>query len=205
MNKKAVAVLSLSKLSVPQKIELARFIVLSMTGNANFTTPNPTLAVITANANSLETAHLAAQGGGKDETSSMYAKETALDISLTTLASYVQGIANANFLTAESVILSAGINTKKPASARPNGFRVSAGKNPGEVQIRTNSSNRATFIMEATVTPDDENSWETLYSGTRSQFLAMDLNSGIRYYFRVAKTDKEGQGPWSTVLNIVVA
>lgn len=202
--KKAVVVLGLSKLTIPQKIEFARFIVTSMTGNANFTTPNPALLTITTNANALETAHIAAKGGGKDETAAMHAKEQLLDLSLKLLAAYVEGIANANPANAEAIALSSGMNTKKNASPRPNGFRVEHGKNAGEVNLRTNADDRAVFVWETTTTPDDEATWTTLNSSTRAHYLATGLNSGTRYYFRVAKIDKDGQGDWSNVLNIIV-
>ncbi|MGZ4034302.1 MAG: hypothetical protein ACXVPU_12505 [Bacteroidia bacterium] len=205
MNKLVVAVMGLSKFTISAKIEFQRFIVTSMTGNPSYVTPSPTLVSLTTAGNNLETAYISAKGGGKDETANMHAKEAALDLLLTSIGSYAQGIANANPLTAEAVLLSAGINTKKTATARPNGFRISAGNNSGEIQIRTDSSARAVFTMETTKTPDAEDSWEVLYSGTHSQFLTTGLDSGVRYYFRVAKTDKDGQGPWSNVLNRVVS
>jgi hypothetical protein len=54
--------LGLGTLSVTHKVELARQIVIKMTGNANFTTPVPALAAITTAANSAETAFNNAQG-----------------------------------------------------------------------------------------------------------------------------------------------
>ena len=49
--------LSLADMPIPQKIEFARQIVKSMTGNANFTTPNPTFSVVGTGATTLETAY----------------------------------------------------------------------------------------------------------------------------------------------------
>ena len=60
--KKVVVVLKLAKMPIPQKVAKARFIVTSMTGNVSFTTPSPTLAVITTNINTLETAYIVANG-----------------------------------------------------------------------------------------------------------------------------------------------
>jgi hypothetical protein len=203
--RKTVAVLGLSKLTVPQKIEHARFIVTSMTGNANFPTPSPALMVITANANALEAAFITAKGGGKDETALMHAKEQVLELSLKTLCSYVEGIANGNLSTAESVVLSSGFSTKKVPSPRANGFRITPGKNPGEIAIKTDSESRAVFTFEMTLTPEDDDSWEEIHSSTRAQFMATGLESGKRYHFRFSKTNKEGIGPWSNVLSMVAA
>lgn len=41
--------------TVPGKIQFMRQVVTQMTGNANFTTPNPALATITTKVNTLET------------------------------------------------------------------------------------------------------------------------------------------------------
>jgi len=74
--------MGLSQMPIEKKIVKTRFIVASMTGNANFTTPSPTLAIITTNVNALEAASIAAKGGGKDDTANMRAKEAVLDLSL---------------------------------------------------------------------------------------------------------------------------
>lgn len=204
MNLKQVA-LKLSRLTVPQKIESARFIVLSMTGNANFPTPSPTLASITTLTNSLETAHIAALGGGTDDTANMHAKEVVLDLSLKLLASYVEGIANANSITAEAVILSAGMPVRKSPTHLAKDFDVIPTGNPGEVKISTKYKVNATFIWQMTTNASDENSWVQITQTTQSKIIKSGLVSGTRYYFRVAMVDRTGIQPWSNVLNIIAA
>lgn len=200
--KKNVAVLGLSRLTIPQKIELGRFIVTSMTGNPNFTTPSPTLASITTNVNALETAYIAARGGGPDETSAMHARELTLEFSLNALVCYVQPIANANPANAETIILSAGMQVKKSPSPRPNGFRAAYNGNPGEVLLRTDYEKGCSFIWQRSLTPYVEESWVTMHVGTQSKFVATGLTRGTLYYFRVAKANKHGQNPWSLVVYI---
>ncbi|MGZ4035908.1 MAG: fibronectin type III domain-containing protein [Bacteroidia bacterium] len=135
----------------------------------------------------------------------MHAKEQVLLLSLKLLAAYVEGIGNASPASAEAIVLSAGINLKRQPSAHANGFRLQAGSNPGEVQMRTDSDQRAVFTWEMTTTPADDASWLVISASTRAQFLATDLVAGTRYYFRVAKTGKDGQGPWSNVLDMIAA
>ena len=200
---KAVVALGLSKLSVPQKIEFSRFLVTSITGNANFTTPMPALTVITGNISALETAYITAKGGGKDETAAMRAKGLVLDLSLKLLGSYVEGIANANPANAEAIILSAGINLKRQAATRPNGFRVVSGELAGQIQLRTDYDSRKMFTFAMTQTPADEATWQVIHTSTKSQHLVTGLESGIRYYFKYAKVGSEGQENWSNVLDII--
>ncbi|MBI4947059.1 MAG: fibronectin type III domain-containing protein [Bacteroidetes bacterium] len=189
---------------IPGKIEKARFIVTSMTGNINFTTPVPALAIITTNANNLESAYIAAQGGGVDDTANMHAKEQILDLSLKSLAAYVEGIANANPANAEAIILGAGMEVKTQAIHTARDFHVETTENPGEVKLITKFVGRATFIWQMATDPNNESSWQTIGQATQAKLVKTGLTSGTRYYFRVAVIDKDGQHPWSHVLNTIV-
>lgn len=202
--KKQVA-LKLSTLSIAKKIEKSRFIVVSMTGNANFTTPIPPLASITLNINALEAAHIAALGGGTDDTANMHAKELLLDLSLKLLAAYVEGTANPNPITAEAVILSSGMMLKTRVVHAAREFVVSITENPGEVRLMTKYSANSTFIWQIAIEPEVESGWTQITQTTQAKVVKSGLNSGTRYYFRVAKVDKFGIQPWSNVLNIIAA
>jgi hypothetical protein len=128
-----------------------------------------------------------------------------LDLSLTSLSFYVESTANGNLQTAETVALSSGMEVKQRGVRTAHDFEVSTNGDPGEVNLSTKFVNRATFIWQMTTTSPDSDTtiWETIGQGTRSKFLKTGLNSGTRYYFRVAVVDKNGQGPWSNVLNII--
>jgi hypothetical protein len=195
--------LGLSRLPIEKKIVKTRFIVTSMTGNVNFTTPSPTLAVITANVNALETASLAARGGGPDDTANMYAKETVLDLSLKSLGGYVEGIANASPLNAVAIILSAGMDVRAKASVTSVDFAVRA-KGQGELKLMHHGVDRGTYEFQMSTDPSSEANWQRIYCGTRGRIVKSGLNSGTRYYFRAAVIDKNGLSPWSTVMNSIV-
>jgi hypothetical protein len=106
---KFVVKLSLDRKSIPVMIEFGRHVVISMTGNANFTTPSPALAAITTATDELETAFNAAQGAGPLQTALMYEKERAWSILMTALGNYVDNVAKGE----QSIILSAGMETKR--------------------------------------------------------------------------------------------
>jgi hypothetical protein len=196
--------LKLTKLSVPQKIAKSRFIVTSMTGNVSFTTPSPTLAVITTNINTLETAYIVAQSGGVDDTANMHAKEFLLEVSLKSLAAYVEGIANTNLITAEAVALSSGMDVKHPGTHSPRDFSVKPTGNPGAVKLSTKYEDRSTFIFQMTNDATGATGWITIGQATQATLIKSGLTSGTRYYFRVAAVGKDGQEPWSNILNTVV-
>src|SRR5258708_25791293 len=133
---KTLVKMGLSQMPIEKKIVNTRFMVTSMTGNANFGTPNPTLATITTNVNALEAASIAAKGGGKDETANMRAKEAVLDLSLKLLGYYVEGIASANPANAEAIILSAGMDVKGKGGNVSHTFEVAATGNVGAVRFQ---------------------------------------------------------------------
>ncbi len=202
--KKVVVVLKLAKMPIPQKVAKARFIVTSMTGNASFTTPSPTLAVITTNINTLEAAYITASGGGVDDTASMHSKEFLLELSLKSLAAYVEGIANANPITAEAVVLSSGMELKSPSVHQSKEFNVKPTGDPGEVKLSTKYVDRSSYIWQMTTDPAAESGWATIGQATQASLIKTGLTSGSRYYFRVATVGKEGLEPWSNTVNTIV-
>ena len=201
--KKVVVVLKLAKMPVPQKITKSRAIVTSITGNVSFTTPSPTLAVITANINNLETAYIVAQGGGVDDTANMHAKEFLLVVSLKSLAAYVEGIANTNLITAEAVALSSGMDIKNTGLHIPKDFSVKPTGNPGTVKLFTKHEDRSTYIWQMTNDPLGVAGWITIGQATQASLTKSGLTSGTRYYFRVATVGKNGQEPWSNIINTI--
>lgn len=197
---KCVVVLGLSSLPVPEKISRARAMVAGMTGNPAFPTPVPALTVITASINACETAYITALGGGVDDTASMHAKETAMELQLKLLAAYVESIANANPATAEAVALSAGMKIRPRVGRTARNFYAQATKNPGEIKLATKAVQRSTYTFQLCDNITTGN-WETIEQGTRASYVKTGLIPGHTYYFRVSVVDKNGQGPWSDVVS----
>lgn len=204
MKKRVIVVLKLHKLSVPKKIEKARFIVSSMSGNERFPNPSPGLNVIQERASALEGAYIAAQGGGTDDTALMYVREDELDKALIKLGHYVEDIANENIETAEAIILSAGMEPKKDPVHTAREFNVKNSGFPGRVEMETKYLDRASYIWEYTITPDDPASWKTAGTSIKASFVKDGLTPETHYFFRVATVTKDGQGPWSREFELLV-
>ncbi len=197
-----IVVLGLNRLSVSNLLTFGRSVKAAMTGNANFPTPEPTLTVLNTAINNLSNEKTAPFTPGKTARVRQYAIE--LRQVLTELGYYVESVANVTPSDAVSVIESAGMRVKRSRTTPDNGFRLKTTGSNGEIEARTKSANRATFEFQTTVTPADETTYVKVYSGTRASCIARSLDSGKRYYFRVRKTDKDGEGDWSNVLNIIV-
>ncbi len=174
-----------------------------MTGNANFATPVPALTAVTAAISALDTAHTTAKGGGTDDTANMHVKELIFDLILKQLAAYVEATANANPIAADAIILSAGMEVKQQAIRGAQDLCVSRTKTPGEVRLAVKSAPRCTFTWQMSTDPSQEEGWSTIATSTRAVFIQSGLTPGVKYYFRVNKIDKDGMGPWSSVLDIM--
>lgn len=164
-------VLKISHLPVPDLIQRARQIVVQMTGNANFTTPSPTLANITGAANAAETAYEAALDGGKTLKAVARAKEQVLRNLLTLLASYVDNVSQGDTIK----ILSSGMFVKSPATAhvvpaQPVIVKAVPGVHSGEVRIRVNRVAHAnTYKVEANI--GDGGVWQLAGIFTQSKMV----------------------------------
>ncbi len=188
---------------IEKKIVKTRYMVTSMTGNANFGTPSPTLATITTNVNALEAASIAAKGGGKDDTANMRAKEVVLDLSLKLLGYYVEGIASATPANAEAIILSAGMDVKGKGGNFPHTFEVSATGNVGEVRLQREGVSRGVYEYQMSIDISNDANWQRIYNGKHARIVKSGLVSGTRYYFRTAGIDKNGLSPWSSVKTMI--
>jgi len=216
---KAKVKINFIKIPIPEKIQYARDRVTDMTGNANFTTPSPTLISITAAALTLETKYNKAQGGGPADTIAQNAAELALDNLMRSEANYVDSIA----LGSEVIISSAGFTPTQTEQTpvlkpvKPENLKLKHGEQPGTITTICDKVEDAkgyvTMISTApdgmiTVSGDDV----LITSGTGVVIVNISSNrksahdgltSATKYYVRKFAFNAAGRGPDSDVLPIV--
>ena len=195
--------LNLSTLSIPQKIAKAQQIVNSLTGNASFAMPSPSLANIITATNDLSTAYWEAQAarqGAKEKISAQNRKEDALDQLLTQLAAYIESVAGNN----EQLILSAGMDMRAPATlateppGQPHAVTPTAGDRDGEIDLSWDMVTGAkSYVIDKSADPVTAASWSHAGVSTKSNYTAQGLTSGTRYWFRTAAVNNSGQSGWS--------
>ncbi|MBS1508033.1 MAG: hypothetical protein JSS79_15440 [Bacteroidetes bacterium] len=193
--------LALALLTIFQKIEKSRHITLMMTGNTNFTSPNPSLNLMNTTTNQLEALALKAKEGTKSDTAAMRAKERELDILFKQLSAYVLGVANANGTTAEAVILSSGFDLRAKANRKTVLFSGKTTKRPGEIGLQHEGIERGSYEFRM-CTDLTKALWETIYRGTRGRFLVTDLPAGAWYYFQGRTITADGTSEWSDVVAV---
>ena len=221
----------LSERSTSDKIEYTRNVVTSMTGNSNFTTPNPALASITTAVNNVETANIAAADGGKSKHSFLEQQETVLDNLLSQLGNYVEATANAAAAAggdAQAVILSAGMDFKRaknkaPLPLAPGGL-TGTSLLEGDVDLKWKSVKYArAYVIEisddvtaitggGTISPTTGSvsssrvfiTWAIADIATKCKITISGLNSGTKYAFSVYAIGTAGKGTKSVPVVVKV-
>lgn len=187
---------------IPDKIQFARQIVIDMTGNANFTTPAPTLASITTAATALESAYNAAQTArqvAKGLTTAQDAKNIALDLLLSQEGNYVENTSGGDAAKIESSGFSVG-NPKTPIGPllAPLNLVAKPSESEGTADLKWKSVRGAgTYNITRATDPNVEASWVVAGASTKTKASVNTMTSGTKYWFRVAGVGAAGQGPWS--------
>ena len=194
--------LNFRRLSVPEKIAKARQIVTALTGNASFPNPNPPLATITAGVNDLDGAYTTTQSrkqGVKTAVADQTTKEDALDQLISQCGSYVESVAGND----ETLIMSAGMDTRAPASAStvpdtPSAQVATIGDRDGELDLSWDTVPGArSYVIQQSPDPPGATTWTHAGTSTKSSTTITGLTPGTRYWFRVAAIGASGQSGWS--------
>lgn len=201
------------KLTVPQKIQRAREIVAHLTGNANFGTPVPTIAVLVAAINALETAFENASDGGHTLKATMYAKEKILDDLMAQLEAYVASASAGD----EQKILSSGLQPKDISSHGKRPVKVVAGKNPGEVFLTADAVPRGSIAYhefqrcfdpipsETVRNAANANPWLPIDVISKATLLVENMPASIRLWFRERAIFTKGRkSEWHILGSIVL-
>jgi len=195
--------LNFDRLTIPEKVARAQQIVAALTGNSNFTTPQPTLAAVTTAIGELETAANAAQAARREArhlTGVQTVKENKLQQLVTQLGGYVESVAGGD----EAMIMSAGLETRSAATTDgnvptpPETLTATTGNHDGEIELSWDAVRGArSYVVERATDPQAATAWTQAGVSPRSSLIVEGLDSGKRYYFRVAAVTLNGQSPWS--------
>jgi hypothetical protein len=176
----------------------AHHIVESMTGNADYPDPVPSLDLVAAALADYNDALIQTLNGGKDRTAIKNEKRKVLEALLSKLALYVQ----ANCKESLVILLSSGFTPHRHGSVdnseldKPSKFKVEAGIVPGSIQLGMDKLERAVaYVFEYTSVPVNETTQWTIRITKGRNYLMLGLTSGKQYAFRAA-----GIGPRGTAL-----
>ena len=195
--------LDLAGLTVPQKFALIRQVVIKLTGNANFPSPNPSLAALTALANELEASYLKQQTDqqtSKTSTTALHTKETAANAGLNSLSNHVEEVSGG----IKEKIESAGLEVRAPGTPTtslpaPQNLSVTAGDNEGELDAACDPVAKSTsYEWQTSDDPPTNTSWTYAKTTTKSSTTLTGLASGTKKWVRNrALGPNEIKSPWS--------
>lgn len=182
-----------------------RFIISQMTANVNFSSPTPTLGDMTTLANDLDVCIQKAEAGGPNERNLRDDKAAELIDALHQLGDYVVFTAKGDRTVAESSGFPLAKDpSPQPPIEKPQGLQLFDGVNAGELLLRfTKVKGSRAYMYQVSLDPADESKWVTVH-GTIRQNLFTGLESGKRYYIRVAAIGTEGQVVYSDVVSRIV-
>ena len=203
-NRMAKVKLGLYGLSPDGIVSLANQIKTAMTGNANFTTPNPTLAsvgTLITTATTKVAAQKAAQAAAKQATDDRDAAIDALSVALTSLSLYVENTSGGDSVKIES----AGMSVKAPAAPvgaldQVQNLSITAGDNAGRLDLSWDPVRGSkSYEIQSSTDPNVLTGWTLIDSCSGSKITLTGLTSGQRSWFRVrAKAPKKvNDGAWS--------
>jgi hypothetical protein len=163
-----------------------RFVVQQITGNSNFSTPDPTLASVTTLANQFEQAINDAEAGGSYDKSVRDSRKEELIDTMHNLSNYVLFTAKGDRLIAESSGFTiAKDRSPQPPIEKPEGLNLTDGLNAGELLLLfLRVVGARSYSYQISLDPTDETKWLTLH-GTVRKNLFTGLESGKKYYVRV--------------------
>jgi hypothetical protein len=193
---------SLKDLPDAEVIQVCTNLKTSLSGNASFPTPTPTLTIfggVLTNAQTKLTAPDTEQMIAKQATMDQDSAMDGLRGMAMQLARYVDVTANGN----ESMITSAGLNVraaKTPQSVPSQAVNLSltAGDNEGSLHVHWDPlDNGKSYEVQASADPFTPTSFATHDTVTKSSTTLTSLTSGSRTWARVRAINTAGKGAWS--------
>jgi hypothetical protein len=203
----ATVKMGFSGLSVTEQIERTRHLITKMTGNANYTTPKPTLVVVGASADALESAYNASRGRDKNLMIAMRLRRKEMLYITSQLAAYVQEASEGD----EEIILSSGFDVRKrgtPGSVTPGvvyNVRLSDGSTSGKIRAEWNEADNAiNYVMMLSDTADFSNmKLDRVFTTTKLRKEFGGLNPGSTYWVKVIALGREEFGTPSEAASII--
>jgi hypothetical protein len=205
MAKVRVGLRGASREQIADKIDTVKT---AMTGNANFTTPNPSLTTLGAAGTTLR-AKIAAVESARAALALAVADadaaaETAMNL-LNQEAAYVQTTSGGDPVK----IQSSGYDVQSDGGpihmTQVQNLHAATGDSPGEVDVNWNKTDGAkSYEIQTTTDPNTPSSWAFKDTSTKSKATLTGLTSATRVWVRVRAIGANDKGGWSDPAETVV-
>jgi hypothetical protein len=199
--RKTIAILKLTR-RISNDIAYAKSVAAAVAGNPWFPEPTVPLAVFEAHLADVTAADAAALTRTMGLAPTRDAKLAIVLADLRALRAYVQTVADANPASARSIIESAGMSVKRARGRGKNYVNASQGPVAGSAILTAErAGDRAAYEWQWS---PDRMTWNSLGQVLQSKRRVRGLPERQRLFFRVRVVTKNGRGPWSDVVSLVV-
>jgi hypothetical protein len=195
--------LGLGNLTPEQLVTSAKTTKTGLTGNANFTTPNPTLVAFGGRITTAETkieAYAVLKAAAETGLAERDAALDALRSDYSLLGDYIQNASGGDRVKIESANVGVRAEGAPVAMTQVLSLALSEGDNPGSLDAmwKPVPSARSYEIQINTVDVDIEANWSFKKSISKSSDTLTGLTSGGKVWVRVrAVGGHDDAGPWS--------
>lgn len=199
--------LGLAKMSVPQLTGYANHVVSEVKDNLYFPAPSPDLSRIKTAITKLEDAYKDALGAGPPQTAVMNQCREALELLLSALGNYVEGVANDPVNVeagANTVILSAGMDVKSISRHQKRTFSVSYGNIPGTMELSAASVTRGSHEWRYTTDVTSVSGWINVDATVQASTIIEGLEIGKKHYFSHRAITPDGPTDWDDPESLTV-
>src|SRR5262245_43710246 len=197
------AKLGLKDLNPDQTVALANVIKTAMTGNANFATPNPSLATVGTAITTLQTSIAAYNSQVAGTTTALTTRETSLQSLrglLTQLAAYVDNITGGDRVKIESSGMPVR-NDPAPIGAMPAVQELVLEPSEFEGTLHVSWApvrGAGSYEIQSSLDPVTGTSWVLREVSNISSLLVGGFTSGAKMWLRVRAVGADNErGPWS--------
>jgi len=189
---------------IPALITMAKGIIAALTANtATFTSPDPSLAALSAALTDLETAESSVQARTRGAVAGRNEKRKELVTLLEQLKAYVQKVADANSETSAQTIQSIGLAVRKNALRQKQTFAAKTGPISGTIDLTAAvTARRASYEWQSSL--DGGKTWTSLPTTIQSKTTVSGLTPGVTATFRSRTVTQTGEGDWTQATAIVV-
>jgi hypothetical protein len=196
--------MKVSKKSVPYKIEFARSFSIALSNHSLLQALKSYLPELKRRTNALERAYQASLTRKIGTIARRNVCETKLMLHLNRMVSEIQGIANQNPQTAETMIHTCGLYTKNKRGRTHHTLKA-VSNDKSQVTLICPSRPKSTYRWEYNnADPMREDLWFELTLVQQSKVTRKGLISGLLYYFRVAVIGWKGKENYSQVVSAMI-
>jgi hypothetical protein len=177
-------------------------VVSAMKGNAFFSSPTPSLTVVSTHIQELHLAEVTARSRVMGGVEARDLARFVLVSDLNQLKAYVQVVADADRAQAETIITSAGMFVRTFGARQKQVFAVVRGERSGEARIYAPVVEKdATYLWQMSA---DGTTWIDLPPTRQASTLVTGLVPFATSYFRYRVVLREGLGDWSEARSLMV-